>query len=135
MAVSVVILTLPAPCEPLTSNQRLNRYVAAARIKQWRARAHVAAIQAGRPKLDHAHVTVVISHTMNRRRDSLNWWPTAKAVIDGIVESGVLTDDDDKHLVGPDLRPGPKAAVFTLTVTLDDECACADCRARFGVVA
>ena len=127
-----VTLTLAAPCDPLNSNQRLNRYVTAARVKQWRARAHVAVIQAGRPKLDRAHVTAVISHTTNRRRDALNWWPTVKAAIDGAVEAGLLPDDSDAYVVGPDLRPGDKADVFTVALTFDPDCECRDCAHRFG---
>lgn len=39
-----------------------------------------------------------------RRRDADNIRPTVKAVVDGIVAAGILADDSDKHLVGPDLR-------------------------------
>ena len=34
--------------------------------------------------------------------------PTAKAVVDGLVDAGVLPDDDAKHLLGPDLRRHPE---------------------------
>lgn len=39
-----------------------------------------------------------------RRRDLHNYYPTLKAVIDGVVDAGALIDDDHKHLIGPDLR-------------------------------
>jgi hypothetical protein len=56
-----------------------------------------------------------------------------KACIDGIVgDAHVLPGDDDAYLVGPDLRPGDKAPVFTLTITFDDACECRDCAHRFG---
>jgi hypothetical protein len=42
----------------------------------------------------------------HRRRDPANWAPTAKAVIDGLVDAKVFTDDDHKHLIGPDMRIG-----------------------------
>lgn len=35
----------------------------------------------------------------DRRRDSPNWMPTAKAGLDGIVDSRVLDDDNDSHVV------------------------------------
>lgn len=129
----MLTLTIPAPCEPLSSNQRVHWRVKAKRTAAWRARAHVAAIQAGRPKLERAHVTVTVHSTTNRRRDVLNLADTAKACLDGIVsDAHVLPDDSDAYVVGPDLRPGPKADVLTLTVALDDACECRDCRARWS---
>ena len=125
--------TIPAPCEAITANQRLHFQVKRKRTAAWRARAHVAAIQAGRPKLERAHARVLVHSTTNRNRDVANWHPIAKAVIDGLVQDAhVLPDDSDRFLVGPDLRPGPKAAVLTLTVTLDDSCECVDCAERFA---
>lgn len=130
---SAVVLTLPAPCKPLNANERTHWAAKAKRVRAWRARAYVAAIQAGRPKLDRAHVTVVVHATTNRKRDIANLHPTVKAAIDGIVaDGGVLPGDDDAYLVGPDLRPGEKRDVFTLVVTLDPACGCGDCVARFG---
>lgn len=34
----------------------------------------------------------------DRRRDSPNWMPTAKAALDGIVDAGVIVDDSDAHV-------------------------------------
>lgn len=39
-----------------------------------------------------------------RRRDLHNYYPTLKALIDGVVDAGALIDDDHTHLIGPDLR-------------------------------
>lgn len=129
----MLTLTIPAPCEPLNSNQRLHHHVKAKRTAAWRARAHVAAIQAGKPRLDRAHIRVTVHSTTNRRRDVLNLAPTVKACIDGLVQdAGVLPDDSDTYVIGPDLRPGDKRPVFTLTITLDDACGCADCAARWS---
>jgi len=124
-------LTIPAPCEPLNSNQRLHHMVKAKRTAAWRARAHVAAIQAGRPTLERAHVRVLIGHQQNRSYDAGNYYPTAKACLDGIVSAGCLPDDSNTYVLGPDMRPGDKADVFTLTITLDDACGCLDCADRF----
>lgn len=129
---SVLTLTIEAPCKPLNANQRLHYAQKAQRTAMWRARAQVAAIQAGKPKLDHAHVWAVVGYPQNREYDAGNYYPTAKAVLDGIVTAGCLPDDSNTYVVGPDMRPGEKADVFTLTITLDPECECLDCRARFG---
>ena len=125
-------LTIPAPCEPINANHRLHPHVKAKRTAAWRARAQVAAIQAGKPRMDRAHVRAVMSITSRREFDAGNWYPTAKACLDGIVTAGCLPDDSNAYVVGPDMRPGEKADVYTLTITLDDECACEDCRARWA---
>jgi crossover junction endodeoxyribonuclease RusA len=54
---------------------------------------------------DRAHLTVHVGWPDKRRRDVANISPTIKALLDGIVDAGLLPDDDDTHLIGPDLRP------------------------------
>jgi hypothetical protein len=125
-------LTIPAPCEPINSNHRLHPHVKAKRTAAWRARAQVAAIQAGKPRMKHAHVRAFMAITTARAFDAGNWYPTAKACLDGIVSAGCLPDDSNAFVVGPDMRPDAKAAVYTLTITLDDACDCDDCAERFG---
>jgi hypothetical protein len=132
----VLTLTIPAPCKPLNSNDRLHWQVKRKRTAAWRARAHVAAIQAGRPKLDRAHVTATIHPLTRRKFDAGNFYPTVKACIDGIVgDTGLLPDDDNAHLVGPDIDPGDKAEAFTVVLVIDPECGCRRCEARFGEAA
>jgi len=41
------------------------------------------------------------------RRDPANWYPSFKACVDGLVDAGVLNDDDHAHVIGPDMRIGP----------------------------
>lgn len=129
----MIVLEIPAPCQAISANQRIHWAKRARWTKAWRARAYVAAIQAGRPKLDRAHVTVTIHFTDKRRRDVANLYPTVKAVVDGIVgDASVLPDDSDAYLVGPDMRPGDKRDVLTLVVTLDPDCGCAACAERWA---
>lgn len=40
------------------------------------------------------------------RYDPGNLYPVGKAAVDGLVDSGILVDDDWKHLDGPDMRHG-----------------------------
>jgi crossover junction endodeoxyribonuclease RusA len=54
---------------------------------------------------DRAQLTVRVGWPDKRRRDVHNLAPTIKALIDGCVDAGLLPDDDDTHLIGPDLRP------------------------------
>lgn len=59
------------------------------------------------PRLERAHITYVVHPTpKTRRRDPGNWAPSAKAAVDGLVDAGVLADDDAAHVVGPDPRLG-----------------------------
>jgi hypothetical protein len=128
----MLTLTIPAPCEPLNSNQRLHHHVKAKRTAAWRARAQVAAIQAGKPRMDRAHVRVNVALSTARKFDAGNYYPTAKACLDGIVAAGCLPDDSNEYVIGPDMRSVPKADVFTLWITLDDACGCGDCAARWS---
>lgn len=43
-------------------------------------------------------VTAVIHPPDNRRRDAHNLLPTVKAAVDGLVDAGVIEDDNDDHL-------------------------------------
>lgn len=103
MTTHTLVLTLPRTLL-LTTNQRVHHMVRAERTREIRQRANLAA----RPKrvhMDRAHLTVGIGWPDKRRRDAHNLIPTLKAAIDGIVAAGWLPDDDDAHLIGPDLRP------------------------------
>ena len=40
------------------------------------------------------------------RYDPGNYYPTAKAILDGIVDAGILPDDSHEYLDGPHLHHG-----------------------------
>lgn len=61
----------------------------------------------GEPVMERAHVLAVLHPADLRRRDPANIYPAVKAAIDGIVDAGVLIDDDSTRVVGPDMRLGP----------------------------
>lgn len=125
-----MVLTINAPCEPLTSNQRLHHHKRAELTRNWRLRTAILARKL--PAVTSAHVTYWIHPTTNRRRDVANYYPTIKACLDGVVDAGVLPDDDDKHVIGPDPRLGEKRPEFTVVLSLDPDCQCGDCCRRFG---
>jgi hypothetical protein len=71
-------------------------------------------------RYERAHVTVTFRFPNNRRRDVHNLLPlVAKPIVDGIVGAGILPDDDDKHLVGPDLRRNPENGPYEIVVTVE----------------
>lgn len=72
------------------------------RTKWWKAKAAKAA--ANVPMVDWARIVVFYRFPNNIRRDVGNLQPTSKAIVDGLVEAGVVPDDNDKHVLGPDNR-------------------------------
>lgn len=94
--------------EWLTSNQRPHWATRSRRTKDWREATCLRAKEERLPKLGYARVECQLRFTDERRRDPGNWAPTAKACIDGLVDAGVFEDDDHTHVIGPDLRIGPK---------------------------
>lgn len=65
--------------------------------------------------MDRARIVVRFWKPDNHRGDVHNYMPTAKAIVDGLVrkpdnrgvmQDGYLTDDNDRVVVGPDLRRG-----------------------------
>jgi Holliday junction resolvase RusA-like endonuclease len=45
-----------------------------------------------------------------RKRDASNLQPTAKAIMDGMTDARVWPDDNDRHVVGPDLRAAQESS-------------------------
>ncbi|HWB35564.1 MAG TPA: hypothetical protein VHA75_06015 [Rugosimonospora sp.] len=99
-------VVIPAPAPFLNANHRHDRRGRAAVVRAWRDAANVHARAARVPLLGRAHITITIRFADKRRRDVHNLYPTAKALVDGVVDAGVLPDDSDQYLTGPDLRAG-----------------------------
>jgi len=113
-------IALPAGTFLLNDNQRLHFRRKAEYIDLIRRAAGFAARAAKVPTLEKAHVFyIVCPKPGTRRRDPGNWSPSAKAAIDGLVDAGVLPDDDSTRLLGPDPRLGPpvKGSQLVLVVT------------------
>jgi len=125
-----VSITVAIPeSEILTSNQRLNKYTAWRQISAIRENSFLAWRLAGSPRMKYARCVAYLSYPNNRKRDVSNLMPTIKAAIDGFVSGPgalkgrggyLLPDDDDAHLIGPDLRhtDGDITPGF-LTITFD----------------
>ena len=102
-------LTIPAPCDWLNSNQRLHRMVSARRIAAWRNAADYAATEAAHDSfLEPVHIVCTVHKTRAGRWDAGNLYDTAKPCVDGLVSAGVIPDDSNEWVVGPDMRAGEK---------------------------
>lgn len=82
----------------LSLNDRDHFRARAVKVKAWRTYAEQAARAAGVPTLARATITGHIYKNRAGRYDPHNLFPTLKACIDGIVDAGVLADDDHTHL-------------------------------------
>lgn len=112
-------ITLPAGLQLLNANQRLHHAPKGKRTAAIRAAAHeavtedadlMAALADAKPGplFQRVHVLGILCPPKNDRRDPANWYPSFKAAVDGIVDAGLLDDDDHTRVVGPDMRLGPK---------------------------
>jgi len=111
-----VTITIPAPCEWLNSNDRRHRMAHAKLTKAWREAAWAACRNIG-PLNWPVTITAHVFKPRGGRYDPGNLYPTAKACLDGIVDAGLIPDDDHKHVTGPDMRhggKGPATLVFTI---------------------
>ena len=112
------VLDFARPDEWINPNVREHWSVTAAKTRTWRKATAVHARAAGIPPLAGAHILAEFCFGDSRRRDLDNL--SLKACIDGIVDAGVIADDDYRHLIGPDRRLGPKVkglARIRITIT------------------
>ena len=121
----VMVLTLGGLEEAaqllISANERQHWRVKARLTKYWRHRAGLTARglmnKGAWTKPGPAHVLVTITWPDQRRRDPANWAPTAKAIVDGLVDAGVFPDDNDHHVTGPDMRRGYGPTAIHITIT------------------
>lgn len=74
-------------------------------VAQWRDTAYYAWVQAfpatgprGRAVPTPADVYVLLEVNTNRRRDPHNFYPTIKAIVDGLTRAGAWPDDNAEHV-------------------------------------
>lgn len=91
----------------IQANERTTWHVKARKTRQWRDVTAWRCRKLGYSFYGGAHVLCELRFSTNRRRDPANWAPTAKAVMDGLVDAGVFPDDNHRYVTGPDMRLGP----------------------------
>ena len=109
MTTTVLVIDVPAGAW-LTANGRYH-WAERHNRTRWLRRLSAASACAVRvPKgLPRARVEVYVHGRTRRRVDPANAYPTVKALIDGLIDYGMLPDDDADHLIGPDMRRGAAA--------------------------
>lgn len=102
-------IEMPPGMDLLNSNDRDGHWARRQRITTGlRQIAGWMAVAQEIPPLQRAHILAVYEPPDRRKRDAGNLYPSFKACIDGMVDAGVLPDDDAAHLDGPDPRLGEK---------------------------
>lgn len=110
-------VALPTGLELINSNQSQHRGRRARIVKEIRSKAMEAvsenpalmkALAAAKPGplFQRAHILGVFHPPTRGRRDPANWYPSFKAAVDGLVDAGLLEDDDHSRVLGPDMRLG-----------------------------
>jgi Holliday junction resolvase RusA-like endonuclease len=116
---TTTLLILEPPCAFINANDRLHYRTKATRTKAWRTVANDTALTGDfTTACDRAHITVSYRFPNNRRREVSNLQPTSKAIVDGLVDAGLIPDDDDLHVVGPDNRREYPNGTPRVTVTI-----------------
>jgi crossover junction endodeoxyribonuclease RusA len=80
----------------LNSNDRLHYMAKANRTAALRLRAYAIASRDGIRVVPPVNITATVTYPpRSRRREAINLAPTTKALIDGIVDAGIIPDDND----------------------------------------
>lgn len=92
---------LTDPNRPWTANtERTWHHMKRAQVvKECRNRFYWLAKQEGIPKCDRISISAIpLAKDRRWRPDVAACYPTVKSAIDGLVDAGVIPDDNDKHL-------------------------------------
>lgn len=100
-------LELPKLAEWLNLNTKRHWAKNAKLVKAWRHGSHIIARQHRLPKgFVRVQVDAYVWKSSRRQYDPHNLMPTLKPVIDGLVDYGLIPDDNTTHLAGPFIHHG-----------------------------
>lgn len=86
----------------------------------WRANTEAAVRLAEIPPLNKVHVTVTFHKNTNRMYDVSNLLPVAKSCVDSLVDAGIIPDDNNHYVIGPDMRAGAKSTTPHIVITIEE---------------
>lgn len=114
--------TLEPPCAYINANDRMHHHAKAKLTRGWRKLTAAMLTTSGEPvpAYGRAHITITYRFPTNHRREVSNLQPTSKAIVDGLVDAGLIPDDDDLHVVGPDNRREWPNGTRRVTVTIEE---------------
>lgn len=120
--------TFPWPLDPWSTNQErtMSWQTLYRHVSTWRDATmwHTRSILGGTTHIPTpAHIKVVISFPVKRRRDPHNYAGTVvKAIVDGLVNAGMFPDDTAEYVRvdEPELEVNKGSGYVTVTITPDD---------------
>lgn len=93
--VRILRVELPPGLPTLNANDRTHHMIRAKRTAMIRAEAYKAAKAQPFIPFSKVRIRCIYRAPDNRRRDMVNLYPSYKAAIDGLVDAGVIKDDND----------------------------------------
>jgi len=92
----------------------------AARTRQWRAAFGLLAFGEGVPPLERVHIICHHECKTARLADCGAVAPACKAAVDGLVDAGILPDDDPRHVLSLTFTAPHKTGVDALTIEIEE---------------
>lgn len=113
-----ITVNLSVPMRPWTVNgeRKMTPYARAEKVKTWREAWKVEGV--GTPRMGWAHVKVNVYLRDLRDQDPGAAFPAYKAALDGLVDAGVLPDDDGRYVHSVTFYPPVKKTYDALEVVL-----------------
>lgn len=115
--------TLRYEAKPWTMNfarGQANRWEEARLTKQWRAAFGLLAFGERVPPLDRVHIICHHECKTARLADCGAVAPACKAAVDGLVDAGILPDDDPAHVLSLTFTAPRKTGVDALTIEIEE---------------
>lgn len=116
--IAELTVTAPAPLLTLNRERTLHWAKRAVVVKLWRDAANVLARAAKLPQFDRADVVFEIHQAKGLLADATAHHPVTKAVLDGLIDAGVLVDDDPAHVLSITERAPIRAEGDAVVVTV-----------------
>lgn len=93
-------VVIPAPTSLLTINaeRRIHWSKRAEIVKQWRWSAKICALDSRIPKFLWCEIEAVVTQRRGKLADAGNHLPVVKASIDGLVDAGLVPDDNPEYV-------------------------------------
>lgn len=89
--------------------------------KAWRENGGIAAANNDLPLgLERVRIDAYINRATEIRSDAGNFYPTVKAIVDGLVDYGLTNDDSNDYVEGPFLHPGYKALAPSVLIVITE---------------
>lgn len=115
------VLALPYLSPPLSANQRMHWQAKGRITREVRSTATTLARHAKLPRAERLIITLHYQPKNRRRRDAHNLYPTVKALVDGLVDAGLVPDDNTEHVSTPEpvIHPPDESGTPAMWLSLE----------------